>query len=222
MSRSLAERILQAASGASIPAGNSGLWYVRKWQIAKPLSVFDARGKSHVCPPGSYTNLMRYTMASLHNGGDLVMHDVPYELKKHLGFMLKAKGRVLISGLGLGCVVRGCLANPFVEHVTVVENSKDVLALVWRYMPVDRRCNLIFGDALGVAKRVKKGEYDCAWHDLWLDETPDDEGAKKKPHLQSLHMELICDLVQKVELQGAWEFPRYFRKIMHRSPFQVI
>jgi hypothetical protein len=35
------------------------------------------------------------------------MNDFPQELKKHLDFVLRARGRVLVTGLGLGCVVRG-------------------------------------------------------------------------------------------------------------------
>jgi spermidine synthase len=48
------------------------------------------------------------------------MEDTLSELRRHTPIFMRAKGRLLVTGLGLG-VVRGLLAKPEVEHIDVVE-----------------------------------------------------------------------------------------------------
>lgn len=129
----LKQTVLAAARADAIPAGDSGLWMVRKDIARKPI-LAKRNDKLVQIPAGTYTSLVRWTESTLHLHGEVVMHDVPAELNTHLDFMLRANGRVLVTGLGLGCVVRGCLANPAVRHVTCIENSVDVLKLVAPYM----------------------------------------------------------------------------------------
>ena len=202
------QSILDACRADSIPAGESGLWQVKKWSISRPVfSKRECDGKGVLIRPGSYTNLHRLTDKTMHlTVGDLIMHDEPSELRKHLEFILKAKGNVLVSGLGLGCVVRGTLRNPRVARIVVVENSADVISLVWPWMPHIPNLRLVKADALEYAKAPDEA-FDCAWHDLWTDQ---DSG---QPHLQTVHMRLICEMAGRIEFQGAWQFPRYYRKL---------
>jgi len=202
----LKEIVLSAARADSIPEGRSGLWAVKKLRLAKPYEGED-NGRRISLPAGCYTQLFRMTTGSIHRGGECVMHDFPEELRKHLAFMLRARGRVLITGLGLGCVVRGAMANDAVDSVTVVERDRNVLKLVEPHMPQGRRLQIIKGNALAYVKTTKE-KFDCAWHDLWTDE------EAGEPHLQVRHMELICEMTGRVKLQGAWMFPRYFRRTM--------
>lgn len=137
------------------------------------------------------------------------MEDTPFELKKHLSFMLQAHGRVLVTGLGLGCVVRGLLANPNVDHVTCIERSSDVLKLVEPYMPQDR-LTIIQADALEWTK-TNKERFDFAWHDIWTDR---DQG---EPHLDLWHTHLIFNCLDKVGRQGAWNYNRTARRLIARK-----
>lgn len=202
--------ILAAAKADAIPAGESGLWKIHKMTCHKALSIpAHMGGHSLELPPGIYTSLFRVTMATMHGYGELVMHDFPAEIDTHLGFALAARGQVLITGLGLGCVTRMCLANPNVKHVTVIENSPHVINLVYPHMPAMERLTVIPADATQWVKKTKR-KFDCAWHDLWTDE------AAGEPHLQTVHMKLICDLAGRVPMQGAWKFPREFRRQMKK------
>lgn len=195
------DAMLAAAKASAIPEGKQGLWWVRKVSIALPLEVDHGERKVAI-PPGTYTNLYRLTIATLHRtAGECVMNDMPDELHKHLGFMLRASGRVLVSGLGLGCVVRGLLVNPKVTHITVVEKSSDVIALVFPYMPTDNRLQIIHADVFEFAESTTE-QFDCAWHDIWTDES---EG---EPHLAVAHCKLMALLRDRVTKQGAWAFPR--------------
>ena len=134
------------------------------------------------------------------------MHDFPHEINQHMIFMLRARGEVLVSGLGLGCVVRGLLANPEVKRVTVLENSPDELRLVHPYMERSDRLEIIDAEAETWIKSNSERKFDCAWHDLWIEEK---EGHH---HLQVKHAELMTALHGRVAFQGAWNFPRYFRR----------
>lgn len=209
--------ILSAARADAIPTGDKGLWMVKKFQLAKDLQTQPPgkyRSEQHrnfLLPAGAYTQLWRYTEATLHLGGELVMQDTPQELSTHLQFMLHAKGRVLITGLGLGCAARGCLANPNVESVTVIERDKDVLELVAPHMPPTDRLKIVHSDALAWA-RLNRERFDMAWHDLWSD--PD----KKERALELIHIKVIVALVRNVGHQGAWQMPRWaLRKLYSRS-----
>lgn len=202
---SLKQRVLEAARADMIPSAQLGLWTVAKVRLAKPVDAPRPGGKRVTVPPGSYTQLYRMTGEKLNTHyGELVMHDFPDELNTHLDFMLKAHGRVLITGLGLGCVARGCLANPQVRHVVVIERDPQVLELVGRYMG-HPRLTIIVADAVEWCRR-KVRKFDCAWHDLWSD--PD----KNEPHLQVTHAKLAVALTPHVRMQGAWAMDRNFKR----------
>ena len=198
------KKILKAAKANNIPDGRSGLWSIRKdYRIKKFLIA--RKDKCVTLPPGEYTYLHFLTTSSLHTWGEIVMEDTPFELETHLNFMCKAYGNVLVTGLGLGCVARGLLANPNVKFVTCIEKSEDVLNLVKTYMPQER-LKIIHADALEWVKRDYQ-EFDCAYHDLWTNR------EKGEPHLSIWHSRLIKDCFEKkVKLQGAWAFPREVKR----------
>jgi hypothetical protein len=199
--------IIEAARADSIPEGSSGLWIVKK--LTYPQNQWTKhREKVVVLPAETYTHLIRITTEKMHLSipGDIVMEDTPFELKTHLNFMMKAYGKVLVTGLGLGCVVRGLLVNPNVEHITCIEKSASVLNLIAPYMP-KKRLNIIQADAL-VWCKLSTDKFDCAWHDLW---TCREDG---EPHLQNWHMKLLFDCRKKIGFQGAWNFPRWLSRRM--------
>lgn len=131
--------------------------------------------------------------------------------------MLMARGRVLVSGLGLGCVVRGLLANPKVCHVTCVENSPDVLKLVGPHLPADR-LTIVEADALEwtcEALPLLTTRYDFAWHDIWTDR------AAGEPHLDLWHTRLLCNCADYVTFQGAWSYDRVAKRLLKRRGKRV-
>jgi hypothetical protein len=200
------EEYLRAMRADAIPEAESGLWKISKFSLAKPFETKDGSGNVHLIPPGRYTSLTRWTDATIHLGmGELVMHDFPYELKKHLIFARRAHGRVLITGLGLGCIARAVRINPNVESVTVIEMSGDVLAMVAPHMPPG--FEIIQADAVDWTEKTDR-RFDCAWHDLWAEDGDD--------HLQLQHMKMITNL-KDVPMQGAWELPRMYRRLCREN-----
>lgn len=215
MSHELKNRMLEAARADCIPAGESGLWTVRKWDTASYPNLLTKsgemlamqQGKLVKIKPGHYTSLMRWTNATLMNnhGGECVMTDTANELATHLNFMLRAHGRVLKTGLGLGCVVRGLLVNPAVESIVVIERDPHVMRLVAPHIPKER-VTIIEADALVWCKETTE-QFDCAWHDIWNDTDKDE------PALAILHGKLLVAMEDKVKkAHGAWAFPRFIRR----------
>lgn len=186
--------MLKAMRADDIPEGEDRLWEVRKHDLY---------------PFGPHTSLTRYTSETIHQSiGECVMVDHIVELRSHLEFALCARGDVLITGLGLGCIARGCRFNPAVNTVTVIERDTSVIRLVARYLPAG--ITVIQADALQWAKETDR-RFDYAWHDLWSD--PDTE----EPSLLISHAELMISLFSKVQHQGAWRFPRPHRRLLARK-----
>jgi len=143
-----------------IPAGTIGSATVAKINTADyPIDTIryalDGRG----CVPGEYT--------TLRINGRLVMSDTTAEVRDHLSAIWKAHGRCLINGLGLGVVVKAMLAKPEVEHIDVVENNADVIALVGPNYS-DPRVTIHHADAYDIQWEAGL-RWNVAWHDIWYD-----------------------------------------------------
>jgi len=205
--------LLASMKADSIPAGFSGLWFITKANLTESMSSV-RHGTPVTVPPGTYTFLYRLTDATLYCDppGEVVMEDTPFELQTHLGFVLAARGRVLVTGLGLGCVVRGLLANPNVEHITCIENSKDVIRLVGFHMPYER-LTILEADALEWTANNKE-VFDCAWHDLWTDR------SNGEPHLDHWHARLLMNCRATVRQQGAWAMDKQIKRSLVKRGFR--
>lgn len=153
------------------------------------------------------TRLSRLTEATLGSPpGECVMDDCAPELRRHLPIWLAARGRVLVTGLGLGCVVRGLLASPAVAQVEVVEIDSNVIELVWPEFEAEPRVALRQGDALSL-DWPSDHTWDYAWHDIWAD--PDDETTAD---LDRLHQALLLRYRDRCPRQGAWQLPRLVKR----------
>ena len=130
---------------------------VGKYDIQNMRLAFEPGGRA--THPGTYTQLV-------HNRRGVVMSDTDAEILDMADlFYHKPHGRVLVNGLGLGCVVSGLLALSGVTHLDVVEIDADVIDLVGGQL-TDSRLTIHHADAFTV--RWPTGTtWDCAWHDVW-------------------------------------------------------
>lgn len=168
-----------------------GLWEIVRTTHLAPLDRALIGGNT-------MTSLHHWTEATLHlNHGEVVMEDSNRELRKHLPIWMAARGRVLKTGLGLGCVVRGLLIKPEVEHIDVVEIDADIIRVVGAEFSDEPRVTIHHADAetFNLAGR----SWDLAWHDVWL---PGNQG------LPALHARLMARYWPATGRQGAWDFPR--------------
>lgn len=128
----------RAMMATDIPTGKQALWRVEKG------------GHHHI-----HTALFRKKTLWMTD-------DVP-DLKDHRRFIDLASGRVLLTGLGLGCVLRGLMHRGNTTHITVVESKQPVIDLVWPHIETDAR--LVHRDAYEYAQVGRT--FDFAWHDIW-------------------------------------------------------
>lgn len=180
------------------------------WTIQRQFFPLDHPERVKLGWP-SQTVLRHETMATLHlvSGGEIVMEDSAPELRRHLPIWLEARGTVLMTGLGLGCVVRGLLANPAVTHVDVLELDRDIIRIIGAEFAGNSRVTIEQADALDW-HIPHTAHWDYAWHDLWTD---------GDIHLQQLHMRLFLRFESHVaHRQGAWAFPRQIARIMPWLP----
>lgn len=176
-----------------VPEGQSGDFKIKRFTVSQEDSEFATlraliKGGRGALPPGDYTGLYEH--------GRLWMSDTPDEIRDHLQAIRKAKGYVLINGLGLGVVLAAVAAKPEVKHVTVVECSPDVIALVGPHYQ-ER-----FGDRIEIVQdnaftyKPPKGiRYGMVWHDIWPDICSDNLPAMKLLHRR---------YGRRADWQGSW------------------
>ena len=107
------------------------------------------------------------TVAQLFVGGKMVMSDSMQERVSNFEVCWRARGDVLIAGLGVGMILKPLLSNPEVSSVTVVEKSQDVIDLVAPHY-ADPKLQVVQGDIF--SWRPPKGTtYDTLYFDVWAD-----------------------------------------------------
>lgn len=172
----------------NIPEGRSGDWAIEKYTISEIEATIhnlkdqmNCDGRPRPVIPGDYTRLVRYDGRGEPNtfaGQGLArgrlsptvwMSDTPVEILDHVEVIARARGRVLIAGLGLGMCADAILRKPEVEQVIVIELDPDVIKLV---MPTlekrwGSRFNVIRGSIYELPTTTLRDFYDTIWFDIW-------------------------------------------------------
>lgn len=168
----------------NLPEMQKGAWKVERFTTDRTdwSSLFHGRA----VPVGeTYTRLMRDNV--------LVMSDTPAEMHDHRDPVDFARGSCLLSGLGLGMVLKNILLKPYVTDVTVIEVSQDLIDLISPFY-IDPRVTIICADAL--AYRPPRGKhYNMVWHDIWDNICEDNLESMKK---------LRMKYARRSDWQGCW------------------
>lgn len=155
----------------TVPTGQHGTARVERFTVTEEQSAWTALTHGdRYCPPGEYTRLLV--------DNELWMSDTRAETADHLPFLRVVRAQrahsVLITGLGLGMVLRACLHLPHVDRVDIIELNADVIALVGEHYTQMARQH-------GVQLRIHHADahtgiscfdttvdrFDLAWHDIW-------------------------------------------------------
>jgi hypothetical protein len=138
-------------------------------------------------------------------GGFTMMSNTPDELSDHQGVFDHAEGRVLITGLGLSCVVSGLLAKPEVEHIDVVEYDQNIINMVGPAYEDERRVTIFQGDA-STFEFPSNVRWDFAWHDIWAKISSDNLDPDEAEN-GITYETLFRRYAAQATLQEAWAFP---------------
>jgi hypothetical protein len=97
------------------------------------------------------------------------MTTLPQEIEQATRQLERARGQVLVGGLGLGLATAILLKNKKVQHVAVVEKSREVIDMVKPYLSMiwPRRFTIHNEDLRVFLKRTPKTTYDFAFYDTW-------------------------------------------------------
>lgn len=170
-------------------------------------------------PEGNYVKLQTIqddADIGIDPGWGVMMSDTPDEMNDHADPILNATGRVLIHGLGLGCVLN-CLANKEdVTHIDVVELNRDVAALV---MPFFQRygdkIEFHIGTSCVDAKWPKGARWNYVWHDIWAQIAMHNLTDKDDPENGISYERLHRMFANRCDRQASWAFEmaRWQRRI---------
>lgn len=188
----------QAARATDIDEGFNSPWLIEKRvpeeHFTGTLGGVFRTGRGMLEPGAKITMLRRH--------GTLVMSDTPDEIRDLAPIFARATGRVLVHGLGLGCVVRGLLSMERVDHVDVVEISPALIELMGGYFE-DERVTIHEGDAINF-DWPKGTRWNCVWHDVWdtlcADNLTEAGGYAEPCSYEKLHRKFG----RKCDWQGSW------------------
>jgi spermidine synthase len=129
---------------------------------------------------GSIFRMYNGKYVRLHINGELMMSDTGMERISNRAFMHKAKGRVLIAGLGIGLIISNIIENPEVTEIVVIEKYQDVIDLVLPKFN-NPKLKVICAD-IDEWKPEKGEKFDTIYFDIWADITTDNLEHIKKLH----------------------------------------
>lgn len=93
-----------------------------------------------------------------------MMSTTDMERQSNRDIMYKANGHVFIAGLGLGMILLPIQAKKDVRTVTVVENNINVIELVGKKLPLNKKVKIIHCDVFNYTPdRV----FDTVYFDIW-------------------------------------------------------
>lgn len=165
---------------------------------------------------GYYTNPQRYHgdnwILRNQETKTIWMSTAPMERESLALHAKAASGKVLVGGLGLGMLLWALLNKESVEHVVVVEKSKDIIALFlnsvlqrreWdQHFPpgsrgalVGPRVDIVHGDIFEFAPGKVNLPFDFGLIDIW----PSNGDLKLRPDMQQL-----VATYPKVQQWAAW------------------
>ena len=170
-STSTTDAELMARMRVNVPAKKSGRIEIAKFTVPPGdpgMAYYGPRAPE----PGDYTKLQEYVPGH-EQEGFVWMSDTTAELLDHLPAARRiadpSTRRVLINGLGLGCLATLALSFDHVEHVDVVEQDQRVIKLVGNWLNKehgDQRLWVLPRDAYQIGW-PHGTSWDVIWHDIW-------------------------------------------------------
>lgn len=198
-------------------------WVIDRFEVPRgdPSQLHEMIHMGRYVPSGvEYTRLLRKRRAGDTTYVSIVMSDTPDELTDHGPIIERAASardqiRILVHGLGLGCVVKGLLALPHVATIDVVEIDEELIRLVGPYHvgrrirrcrdPVrsrDGRLRIHHADAFTKAW-PSNARWDLVWHDVW--DFVDPANLSDEEHATpGTYDALFARYRSRCSWQGAW------------------
>lgn len=172
--------------------------------------------------PGIYTRLVDKEL------DEVVMSDTAMERRTNTEIIERARGDVLIAGLGIGMILNPILANPKVRSVTVVEKYDEVIALnmLAGFNINHRKLRLVTADIFewDPYSVDLRGGWSVIYFDIW-----NTIGQENRAQMDALH-----EKFQRRLAPGGWmeswrradcqkelspEIKKFYRDFIERNPW---
>ena len=160
-----------------IPVKGEGQWELG-YQTYKPYEGFIYRDiivedDYREIPQIGYFN-EEFSYPTVFENGREWMAIKPNEIETMKAPIEKAKGRVLVYGLGIGYFTYMVSERKEVDKITVVERDENAISLFNKYIlpqfPNKDKVTIVKSDAFDYAKNeMKNGNFDLVFTDLWHD-----------------------------------------------------
>ena len=116
----------------------------------------------------------KFSYLALTEGNNIWMSLNPNEIETMKPYINKAKGNVLVLGLGMGYVPFMLSLKNCVKSITIVERDQEIInlfkELIYPSFPNKEKIKIIKGDAVEYTRKSQKeGIYDYVFADLWHD-----------------------------------------------------
>ena len=116
----------------------------------------------------------KFSYLALTEGGNIWMSLNPNEIETMKLYINKAKGNVLVLGLGMGYVPFMLSLKNCVKSITIIEKDQEIInlfnELIYPSFVNKEKIKIIKGDAIEFARKSQKeGTYDYIFADLWHD-----------------------------------------------------
>ena len=136
----------------------------------------------------------KFSYLALTEGNNIWMSLNPNEIETMKPYINKAKGSVLVLGLGMGYVPFMLSLKNCVESITIVERDQEIInlfnELIYPSFPNKEKIKIIKGDAVEYARKIQKqGTFDYVFADLWHD--PED-GLPLFVELKKINKNIDC------------------------------
>ena len=133
----------------------------------------------------------KFSYLALTEGNNIWMSLNPNEIETMKPFINKAKGNVLVLGLGMGYVPFMMANKPEVKNITIIEKDPEIVGLfntlIYPNFKNKEKIKIIEGDAINFVKKPNK--YDYIFADLW--HSPED-GLSLFVQLKRINRNIDC------------------------------
>lgn len=106
-----------------------------------------------------------FPIVSLSENEDIWMSDSPFEQESLKPTIARAKGEILVCGLGIGLLPTMIEDKPKVKHIDIVEMRQEVGELVFEQIKT-AKMKLIIADAWQYLREIEE-KYDFIYIDVW-------------------------------------------------------
>ena len=136
----------------------------------------------------------KFSYLALTEGNNIWMSLNPNEIETMKPYIAKARGNVLVLGLGMGYVPFMLSLKNCVQSIVIVEKDQEIInlfnELIYPYFPNKEKIKVIKDDAVEYVRRTQKqATYDYVFADLW--HSPED-GLPLFVALKKINQNIDC------------------------------